>query len=270
MPIKRRSFRSSSNYIRESSDYESKGNGSTIRINWKELERHISILARNCHKNIDNIKDSLKISFDYLTTKSAILYDQEDYSILTDMIATHFKDIKNLESGTIGAHCYGCISQKGSSFNSLCTPICSNSIRDNDNIGKCENTVIRTIKKNGDYKFKVISLGEDEEGRSHAWVHIDDIEKESEFNGFTTKEKKQLKNMGVTHITLIGYRRRNSDYIYITDMFPLENCKTRSSKKVYSPLHYSGTIQKSNVTISIIILVIIIVILAIIGIKRRR
>lgn len=93
-----------------------------------------------------------------------------------------------------------------------------------------ENTVILSYQDHstGNYEYKVITTGNSEESRSHAYVHID-CESMDDFDGFSLDEKKKLKEMGVTHITLIGYLHPKSVYVILTDWTLLNQLKLRNT-----------------------------------------
>ncbi len=269
----RRSFRSKKSIVDKTSRTETKGNGGIIRINFHELERSIEKLSKYHYVKLTEINSELDKYYRHLTGTLPILYDTERYSTLCDLLRKHFSDIQDIKPGTIGSYCYGCLSQVGKSFNSLCTPICSNSIRSESSHGSCDNTVISALTKNkdtDDYNLKVISTGDTLEGRSHAYVHIN-CERLSDFDGFTSKEKRKFERMGIKQISLIGYKSSKLDYVIFTDWISLSKCKSRKKVSKYSPLLHATPSQENAGGLVIIILIILaLIILGYNFIYRRR
>ena len=259
---------------------ELKGNGSTILFSFKELEDKIKYLRSVDYMNLNKLDDYTNECYHYVISKVAVFYDTDSYDILIDLIKKYFLDVEKIKTNTIGSYCYGCISQVGKKFSQLdclCTPICAHSIKSDSSSRSCSNSVILAIYNNDaqEYDFKNISLAHTEEGSSKVYLHLN-IPKLDYFNGFSKDERKRLRLMGITYVSLIGKVREYDEdgnvyekYIIMTDMTLLSECKKRSFRDKFSPSSYT-TSNKGNTAFLFLFLFVIIIIIAFFIIRSQR
>lgn len=221
------------NYETSNSDSEKKGSVGILRLNFREIEYKIELLSKYHHVKINSLPNEIKEAYDYVNGKIPLLYDSNKYEKFINLLRKYFGEHKDsIKYGTVGAYYFGCLAQIGNTFNPLCTPICINSIKNSSNDesiqNSCDNSVIIANFIKEKYNFKLASTGDTKEGRSQVYIHISTDCLEN-FEGFSENEKKYLTDkMGVTHVTLIGTKKNSVEYIILTDMIPVHDCKTRN------------------------------------------
>lgn len=214
---------SSSSYISESEIITKGGvKQKQYRIEGKMINQLLDDLKDSHYVKIGNLSGDLKIKFLQLKKIVEFLKETEAYDILLDRINKKFKDIEKYEAGTIGSYCIGCKN------NQNCSAACSGSIQHDSEDSPCQHMVILTEKNGNKYNFNILKNHEKDYHGDVAVIYLPHILEE--FEGFTHKEKKILKNYGVYNIEFRGYDDEGNTTFESVDKLHIDDCKTRKYK----------------------------------------
>ena len=206
-----------------------KGGHDMLKIDVGELNTLVSRLRQNSHLYVKSLPRDVGRDFRQLLTYVSLLHDTKQYLILHNIVSSHFRDVKDIVPGTIGAYCAGC--SVDTSFQGDiqgCSAVCAGSMPPKDNDWSfCKNIVVLASFRDEHFYFTISKRGETHESRETAFIFVD-FPNRRHFPGFTEDEKSQLKKLGIKNVYLNGYGKDGRKYSGIENrMVSIDEIKTR-------------------------------------------
>lgn len=231
-----------------------------FQIDLKKVEHDVKDLLKCSDTKICDLDHDDKKRLDSLKLKVQCVYDTPYYHDLHACIVKHCKHISCPRPGTVGGYLSGCL--LGDSENhASATPVCADGLpmpRDDD-VESCSSAVFwaEYVTTNGGnkYEISVVRKGESSDDYSPAFLFIDACDSHS-FKGFSPEEKHHLKEHGVNHVRVFGYRCENDSISYpelYDTAIALKDIKMRNSD--------TSTTNNTNLAIILIVIFLIILIL---------
>jgi len=170
------------------------------KVNLENLENLIIRLSRHAHLKINDLNGKLKKDHHKLVNYVELLYGNEHYHVLIDLIKKHFSKYKNPVPGTIAAYAYGC-NAKTKGLGSECSSLCASSIKMNNDPNFCDFPVINAFYKDDQFNFQTV----DGIGSGHeAVIHVEYSSLKT-FPGFNEHEKDFLRRYEYKRVYIYGY-----------------------------------------------------------------
>ena len=220
-----------------------------------ELKRIKEILIRlKPHKDvlIEKLSGSVKEDYQTIADNVSILYDTPMYNEFVKTIRNVFSDVHYYSPNTLGAYLNGCSVVSELNDKIGCSPICAGSIpnpsEENQSSVKsswswssnssmnsisdqfCDKTIMiaNYISEKGKNRFTFVDMNENPH-REKIYMYTEFKSLDS-FPGFSTGEKKKLKEYGIERIHLIYYDSKNNKYNPLTEKYTkIDEFKSRET-----------------------------------------
>lgn len=233
----------------------------SFQLHRKTLRETLHELKKHCHVSIRQLSAEHTESFKSIVETLRILYgSQALYDIVLKDIRTIFVDVKDVKPGTVGAFFIGCFNDDKFPGPMGCSPKCAASLPPTDGTpgyAACDDLVL--IYSNGVYS----SLNEKQS--AHAYIYIDD----TNFTSFTSDNIRQLKEAGVTNVSLI-YGKNDGSYSEVTSSISIDKLPCRNEHNNNNQTVEPTTAVMSGATGLVFGILIAIVIFLIILLLYRR
>lgn len=227
--------------------------GGPFRLSRKELRDTLEDLKTQSHVHVKHLNERHTAQFKTVVEAMRMLYGSQ---ALYDIVLTDIKHVFNnhhVKPGTVAAHFVGCFNDSNFPGPLGCSPKCASSLKPTDGTpgySNCDDLVLIYC----DGMFSALN----EKRSSHAYIYISD----SNFNGFTSDNIKQLCDAGIETVSLI-FGNPDGSYREITGALSLDQLPR--TNHVVAPCNTNTeTSNNAGVIFAIIILAIIILLLIII------
>ena len=190
--------------------FKGKRSSSDPDFDINDIKRAISNLREHYDYNVVDLSGKLREDFNMVSNFIKRLNGTPTYELIETMVDEKFNNLEHSYIGTVGQYFIGCrVNTSFSDKNPGCSPACAGAMPRGDRFwSTCANPVVVAENSHDGFKFNYLNKGDD---KSHAYVFVN-YENINDFPGFSKKEKKQLKKMGVNNIYLHGHL--NNDYNY--------------------------------------------------------
>lgn len=235
--------------------------GNRKEIDLAKLESLIVRLSRKPSHKITNLVGDLKRDHGQIVRYVNLLYGNEHYPVLIDLINKHFKKHKkNVKPGTIAGYMYGCAVTTNMD-NDACSSLCAGSVKMSNEDLFCDFPVVLAQYNNNNFDFHSENSGNKNQV---VVVHIQ-YSTLSLFPGFNDNEKEWFRRNGYNYIYLYGSTGSGKYHnLYQNNT----NCASDGSMKIEDVKSRIGVIENDNsdqgtfnLGTSIIVVVVIIIIL---------
>lgn len=185
-----------------------KSSSDEFLVSKDELLAAISRLRESEYTPIRKLSGTLKEDFFMVSKYIELTHQTNTYDMLKSLIDEKFYDLEKVVPGTVGSYFYGA-NLNVNLDPKECAAVTANAIPvDKDTWTHCKNHVVLADRTDKGYDFSLLSEGED---RSHAYVFVRH-DNYSDFEGFSTEEKRKLKKMGAEYLYLYGYGDDTTQY----------------------------------------------------------
>lgn len=207
----------------------SKGDDKTITIDINIISKILDDLLVNKDVYLRDMNDKLKSQFDIIHTFAQILYnDNNAYKIFHNLINSKFSAVNVYKPLTIAwfvkGHTMPFYNNGDVKYN--CNIFNSNTLLSTDNKlnTPCDDNII--IAEYLDNKWIFNTLNRNPKS-TNSYLYVNFMDNEN-FVGFTTEEKKILKNFNIDSVFLIGYSSNINNLVSLNDgLLPVDKLKSR-------------------------------------------
>lgn len=206
----------------------------SVQINLSDLDNSLVNLRKISNIHINDLSNEQYKHFKRITESVGILNETDSYYILLDRVKRNFGDINEVIPGTIGSYFRGCllnVSMGNRNIPSTCSPICAGSLPKSKDLKSCSNIVVLAKTINSGYDFDVLHHPSNSYGVCILYIiNLTDIR---DFRGFSYRENKILKEIGIKKIHLMGYEDNKRQYIELSPApVLLSDIKRRSVERL--------------------------------------
>ena len=236
------------------------GQNGSFQLHRKTLKDTLSELKTHAHISVRHLSPENTESFRSVVEALRLLYGSQ---ALYDLVLTDIRDVfavvKDVKPGTVAAFFIGCFNDDKFPGPMGCSPKCAASLPPSEGTPgytNCEDLVL--IYSGGLFS----SLNE--KRSSHTYIYIDD----SDFNGFTSENLRQLKGADITHASLI-FGNQDGSYREVMSSLTIEQLPSKADPQV-SPAQTSdnSTSTATGAGIALAVILVVIVILLIVAYAR--
>lgn len=241
------------------------GQDGSFQLHRKALRETLNDLKNQANVSVRHLNPEHTESFRSIVEALRLLYgSQALYDLVLTDIRNVFTDVKDVKPGTVAAFFIGCFSDDKFPGPMGCSPKCAASLppaEGTPGYANCDDLVL--IYSDGLFS----SLNE--KRSTHAYIYV----AETDFNGFTSENLRQLRGADIENVSLI-FGNQDGSYREVTSSLTIDQLPHKESdgEGKVSPAQVSDDSTTSNNTgagIALAIVIIVIIILLFIVFYRE-
>jgi hypothetical protein len=236
-----------------------KGGKKVFKVDIGHFDKLCQKFRENADLSIKTLTGRNKEDFKLMVSYVRLLYGTNYYEHLYDKVRKHFGDLKEVKPGTVGGYFGGCLVPTAFEEQPGCSAVCAGAVprpKDEEGWSFCDKAVVFAERDgNRGYKFNVLKEPESPEELDPCYVFVEHTDLH-DFEGFSLKEKKELEELGVNQMYLIGCNENGTEYVNLYgDICNLSDIKNRKKK------HYKSKASSLGLALMLIIIFLLFVVL---------
>jgi hypothetical protein len=238
-------------------DIVTKGGNKMFKVDIGHFDKLCEKFRQKADMKIKHLKGRDKEDFKLMVSYVRLLYGTGYYEHLYEKVKKYFTDIPNVMPGTVGGYFGGCLVSTSFEKQPGCSAACAGSVprpKSDEGWSFCDQAVVFADRDgNRGYSFTMLKEPENPEDLDPCYVFIEHTSLD-DFEGFSKKEKKQLIDMGIENIYLIGCDENGVNYENLYgDMCNLSEIKERKN--------HNKSVDSNNSKLGLALLLIILFLL---------
>lgn len=239
-----------------------KGGEKSFKVDIGHFDKLCKHFQDKCHLKIKNLKGRDKEDFKLMVSYVRLLYGTNYYDHLHKKVVKYFSNLDRIQPGTVGGYFGGCLVKTSFDQTPSCSVACAGAVprpKDEEGWSFCDQAVIFAdleYKEGGKqgYTFTVLKEPESPDDLDPCYIFVEH-QNLHEFEGFSEKEKDELRNLGVDKLYLIGCDDTGTEYTNLySDIVNLNDVKHRAK---------SDNTNDTSLALAIILIVIFLLLIVV-------
>lgn len=192
-----------------------KGGKKVFKVDIGHFDNLCQKFRSKCDVPIKNLTGSDKEDFKLMVSYVRLLYGTNYYENLHNRVVKYFGNLDRVRPGTVGGYFGGCLVPTSFQTQPGCSAVCAGSVprpKDDEGWSFCDKSVIFADKTTGGYKFTVLKEFEEDDESCYLFVEHTTLH---DFEGFSRKEKEELRRLGANEVYLIGCNGNGTEYVHL-------------------------------------------------------
>jgi hypothetical protein len=229
-----------------------KGGKKVFKVDIGHFDKLCRKFRDKAEVRIKNLTGRDREDFKLMVSYVRLLYGTNYYDHLYSKVEKYFSDLKEVNPGTVGGYFGGCLVSTSFGDQPGCSAVCAGAVprpKDDEGWSFCDKAVI-FAERNGNrgYTFNVLKEPESPEEMEPCYVFVEHTNLH-DFEGFSEKERKQLEDLGVNQMYLIGCNENGTEYVNLYgDVCKLSDIKHRKKK------HYKSDASSLGLALLLIVI----------------